>query len=112
MCFVVDLGSVICVAVEVVPVCGGGTWLQKRLKTRSRGVVRRIESCSLQWIRICIGWIGVVSEDEENSDPKAEERRPGKVGDRASWRARPVSLDRARATGLHDILIRTNTDVF
>ena len=34
-------------------------------------------------------------EDEENSGPKAEERRPGKVGDRASWRARPVSLERA-----------------
>ena len=43
-----------------------------------------------------IDWsVVVVSEDEENSDPKAEERRPGKGGDRASWRARPVSLDRA-----------------
>ena len=52
--------------------------------TQVRGVVGRVLSCSFQWIRICIGWIGVVSEDAEISDPKAQEKRARKVGDSSS----------------------------
>ena len=70
------LGHVFCCggfAVEGQLSCGRAR-LQKRLDVWLRGVDGRVGSCSLRLIRIGIGWIGVVSENAENSRPKAEEK--------------------------------------
>ena len=51
-----------------------GVLVAETLESMVEGVVGRVLRCSLRWNRICIRWIGVVSEDQESSDPKAQEK--------------------------------------